>query len=99
MNLNFKEGSTWFITETINSLTCKSDWHITSPTLSPPHHTLKKGIDHQLEGAWSLKKFSLSALLEIYGDHYGVYQYWWSGLKGQWSQVVCLSAWLESDEA
>lgn len=51
MNLNFKEGSTWFITETINSLTCKSDWHITSPTLSPPHHTLKKGIDHQLEGA------------------------------------------------
>ena len=51
MNLNFKEGCTWFITETINSLTCKSDWHITSPTLSPPHHTLKKGIDHQLEGA------------------------------------------------
>lgn len=51
MNLNFKEGSTWFITETINSLTCKSDWHITSPTLSPPHRTLKKGIDHQLEGA------------------------------------------------
>lgn len=51
MNLNFKEGSTWFIAETINSLTCKSDWHITSPTLSPPHHTLKKGIDHQLEGA------------------------------------------------
>lgn len=51
MNLNFKEGSTWFITETINSLTCKSDWHITSPTLSPPYHTLKKGIDHQLEGA------------------------------------------------
>ena len=51
MNLNFKEGSTWFITETINSLTCKSDWHITSPTLSLPHHTLKKGIDHQLEGA------------------------------------------------
>lgn len=56
MNLNFKEGSTWFITETINCLTSKSDWHITSPTLSPPHHTLKKGIDHQLEGAWSLKK-------------------------------------------
>lgn len=51
MNLNFKEDSTWFITETINCLTCKSDWHITSPTLSPPHHTLKKGIDHQLEGA------------------------------------------------
>ena len=47
----FKEGSTWFITETINCLTSKSDWHITSPTLSPPHHTLKKGIDHQLEGA------------------------------------------------
>lgn len=51
MNLNFKEGSTCFITETINCLTSKSDWHITSPTLSPPHHRLKKGIDHQLEGA------------------------------------------------
>ena len=65
----------------IRMLTLKSDQLLISPHNITPELNIKvtriKEMNYSWRSSWSLNKFSLSALQELYGEQCGENTYWW----------------------